>query len=46
MVQSEQKAEPKPSPIEHTSPILNIPEKLSSVLNNRTIKDITHLLDR
>ena len=45
MVQTEQKAEHKPPPIEHTSPIRNTPEKLSSVLNSRTIKDITHLLD-
>ena len=45
MVQSEQKAEHKPPPIEHTSPIRNTREKFSSVLNNRTIKDITHLLD-
>ena len=45
MVQTEQKAEHKPLPIEHTSPIPNTPEKLSSVLNNRTLRDITHLLD-
>ena len=45
MVQTEQKAEHKPPLIEHTSPIRNTPEKLSSVLNIRTIKDITHLLD-
>ena len=45
MVQSEQKAEHKPPPSEHISPIRNTPEKLSSVLNTRTIKDITHLLD-
>ena len=44
MVQTEQKAEHKPPPIEHTSPIRNTPEKHSSVLNSRTIKDITHLL--
>ena len=44
MVQSEPKAEHKPPIIEHTSPNRNTPEKLSSVLNNRTIKDI-HLLD-
>ena len=42
MVQTEQKVEHKPPPFEHTSPIRNTPEKLSSVLNNRTIKDITH----
>ena len=45
MVQTEQKAEHKTPPIEHTSTIRNTPEKLSSVLNNRTVKDITHLLD-
>ena len=45
MVQTEQKAEQKPPPIEHTSPIRNTPEKLSSILTNRTIKDITYLLD-
>ena len=45
MVQSEQKTEHEPPPIEHTSPIRNTPEKLSSVLNNRNIKDVTHLLD-
>ena len=36
MVQTEQKAEYKPPPIEHTSPIRKTPEKPSSVLNNRT----------
>ena len=45
MVQTEQKAEHKPPPIEHTSPIRNTPEKLPSVLSNRTLCDITHLLD-
>ena len=45
MVQTEQKAENKPPPNEHTSPIRNTPEKFSSVLNTRTIKDITHVLD-
>ena len=45
MVQTEQKAEHNPPPVEHTSSIQNTPEKLSSVLNNRTSKDITHLLD-
>ena len=44
-VQAEQKAEQKPPTIEHTSPILNTAEKLSSVLNNRTLRDITHLLE-
>ena len=45
MVQTEHKAEHKPHPIEHTSPIQIIPETLSSVLNNRTLRDKTHLLD-
>ena len=41
MVQAEQKSEHKiPS-----SPIENTPEKLSSVLNNRTLRDITNLVD-
>ena len=31
--------------LEHTSLNRNTPEKLSSVLNNRIIRDITHLLD-
>ena len=46
MSQREHKAEYKPPPIEQTSPIRNTPKKLSSVLNNRTIRDITHPLDR
>ena len=29
----------------HSSPIKNTPDKLSSVLNNRTLRDITNLLD-
>ena len=49
VVQTEQKADNKPPPIEHTSPNPSTPEKLSSILNNRTInnriKDITHLLE-
>ena len=45
MVQTERKAEHKAHPIEHSSPICNTPEKRSSVLNNRTIRDITHLLN-
>ena len=45
IVQTEHKAEHKPPPTEHTSPIRNTPEKLSSVLYNRTIHDETHLLD-
>ena len=45
MVQTEHKAEHKPPPIDYTSHIRNTPEKLSSVLNNRTHRDITHLLD-
>ena len=41
MVQNEPKTEHKT----HTSPIRNTPDKLSSVLNNRTLRDITNLLD-
>ena len=41
MVQAEQKSEHKV----HSSPIKNTPEKLSSVLNNRTLRDITNLYD-
>ena len=41
MVQAEQKTEHK----SHSSPIENTPDKLSSVLNNRTLRDITNLFD-
>ena len=41
MVQAEQKTEHK----SHSSPMKNTPDKLSSVLNNRTLRDITNLLD-
>ena len=41
MVQAEQKSEHKVL----SSPIKNTPDKLSSVLNNRTLRDITNLLD-
>ena len=41
MVQAEHKTEHK----SHTSPIRNTPDKLSSVLNNRTLRDILNLLD-
>ena len=41
MVQAEHKTEHK----SHTSPIRNTPDKLSSVMNNRTLRDITNLLD-
>ena len=41
MVQAEQKSEHKVS----SSPIKNTSDKLSSVLNNRTLRDITNLLD-
>ena len=41
MVQAEQKTEHQ----FHSSPIKNAPDKLSSVLNNRTLRDITNLLD-
>ena len=45
MVQTEHKTEHKSPAIEHTSPSRNTPEKLSSVLNNRTLREITLLLD-
>ena len=41
MVQAEQKTERKL----HSLPIKNTPDKLSSILNNRTHHDIAHLLD-
>ena len=41
MVQSEHKTEHK----SHPSPIKNAPDKLSSVLNNRTLRDMTNLLE-
>ena len=41
MVQAEQKTEHK----SHYSPIKKVPDKLSSVLNNRTLRDITNILD-
>ena len=41
MVQAEQKSEHKKS----SSPIKNTPDKLFFVLNNRTLRDITNLLD-
>ena len=41
MVQAEQKTEHK----SHSSPIKNTPDKLSSVLNNRTLRDMTNLLE-
>ena len=41
MVQAEQKTEHK----SHSSPIKNTPDKLSSVLNNRTLRDMINLLE-
>ena len=41
MVQAEQRTEHK----SHSSPIRNAPDKLSSVLNNRTLRDMTNLLE-
>ena len=41
MVQAEHKTEHK----SHTSPIRNTPDKLSTVMNNRTLRDPTNLLD-
>ena len=45
MVQAEDKSAHKPPHIEQTSPICNTPTKLSSVIQNPTIQDITQLLD-
>ena len=41
MVQTEQEAEHKT----HPSPIKNTPDKLTAVLNNRTFRDITSILE-
>ena len=41
MVQAEQKNEHK----SHSSPIKNTPDTLSSVLNNRALRDMTNLLE-
>ena len=41
MIKTEHKTEHK----SHTSPIRNTPDKLSSVMTNRTLRDITNLLD-
>ena len=41
LLQTEHKTEHK----SHTSPIQNTPDKLPSVMNNRTLRDITDLLD-
>ena len=41
MVQAEHKTEHK----SHTSPNRNTPDKLSSVMNNRTLRDLTNILD-
>ena len=41
MVQAEHKTEHK----SHTTPIRNTPDKLSSVMNNRTLRDLSNLLD-
>ena len=41
MVQAEQKTEHK----SHSSPIKNAPDKLSSVLNDRTLRDMTNLFE-
>ena len=45
MVQAKDKNAHKPSPIEHTSPIRNTPDRLSSVIQFQFIRDITQLLD-
>ena len=41
MVQTEHQAEHK----SHTSPIRNTPDKFSSAMSNRTLRDTTHLLE-
>ena len=45
VVKTENKAEHKPPIVEHTSPIGTTSDKLASVLNNRTLCDLTRLLD-
>ena len=45
IVQTENQSEHKPPPTELTSPIRNTSKKLSSILNNRTLRDITQLLE-
>ena len=45
MAQTEHRAERKQPPIEHISPIRITPENFSPVIENRTLRDITHLLD-
>ena len=45
MVQTENKSQHKIPLMEHTSPIRTTSEKLSYTLNNRTLRDITQLLD-
>ena len=44
-VRTEINCEHKPPPFEHTSPIRNTLEKFSATLQNRTLRDITQLLD-
>ena len=46
MVQAENKSEHKLPPIEHTSAITqSTTDKYTSILNNRTLRDITQMLD-
>ena len=45
MVQTGKKQEHKFPDVEHTSPIRNTSDTLSSMLNNRTLRDITQFLD-
>ena len=45
IVKTEQKTERKSPTPEHASPIRNAPEKLSYVLNNRTLRKIDHLME-
>ena len=44
MVQAEDKSANKLPPIEHTSPFRISPEKFSSVIQIRTIRDVTQPL--
>ena len=45
MLQTENKAKQKPPLVEHTSPIRTTSDKLASILNDRTLRDLTQLLD-
>ena len=45
MIQTENKSEQKPPLVEHTTPIGTTSDKLFSLLNNRTLRDITQLVN-